>query len=90
MDAADSTLIPLHQQAIQAALCANWQEALDINLQIIKQLPQSVEVLNRVARAYFELGNLKQSRKYYEEALKNDPYNQIAAKFLKRIAITFY
>lgn len=87
MDPADSTLAPLHQQAIQAALCANWQEALDINLQIIEQLPQSVEVLNRVARAYFELGDLAQSKKFYEEALKNDPYNQIAAKFLKRIAI---
>lgn len=87
MNPDETTLSSLSQQAIHAALSANWQQALELNLQIIEYQPKSVEVLNRIARAYFELGNIPQSKKYYEEALKNDPYNQIAAKFLKRIAI---
>ena len=81
---ADS-ILHLHQQAIQAALTAQWEEALTLNQSIIKADPTSVDALNRLARAYFELGNLKDSKKYYENSLKVDPYNQIAAKFLKRI-----
>jgi tetratricopeptide (TPR) repeat protein len=81
---ADS-LPQLHQQAIQAALTARWEDALKLNQLIIEEEPQSVDALNRLARAYFEVGNLKESKKYYESSLKVDPYNQIAAKFLKRI-----
>lgn len=75
----------LHQQAIQAALTANWDEALKLNTLIIESEPTNVDALNRLARAHFEVGDLKASKKYYESSLKVDPYNQIAAKFLKRI-----
>lgn len=75
----------LHQQAIQAALTAKWEEALRLNQLIIESEPSSVDALNRLARAYFEVGDLKASKKFYESSLKIDPYNQIAAKFLKRI-----
>lgn len=80
----DSSIL-LHQQAISAALSSNWEEALKINQQIIEVDPKNVDVLNRMGRAYFELGDLAESKKYFENSLKNDPYNQIAAKFLKRI-----
>ena len=75
----------LHQQAISAALSSNWEEALRLNQQIIDLDPKNVEALNRTGRAYFELGNLSKSRKCFEDALIHDAYNQIAAKFLKRI-----
>lgn len=81
----DESSSVLHQQAISAALACNWEEALKINQTIIEVDPKNVDALNRIARAYFELGNLKEARKHYESALKQDPYNQIAAKFLKRI-----
>lgn len=81
----DSTA-PLHQMAIEKALSSSWEEALELNNQIIAINPQSVDALNRAARCYFELGNLSKSKKLYEQALNYDPYNQIAAKFLKRIA----
>lgn len=71
--------------AITAALANNWGEALSLNQQIIDTDPKNVDALNRLARAYFELGNLNDSRKYYELSLENDPYNQIAFKFLKKI-----
>ena len=82
----DSALLTLQEQAIKAALSANWEDALKANLEIIAVYPQNVEAINRAARAHFELGDLKTSKKLYEEALVCDPYNQIAAKFLKRIA----
>lgn len=75
----------LQQSAIQAALTSDWEKALQINQQIIEQEPENVDAINRTARAYFELGNIAKSKKYYELSLQKDPYNQIAAKFLKKI-----
>lgn len=75
----------LQQQAILAALSSNWEEALRLNQQIIDADPKNVEALNRLGRAHFELGKIAQAKKLFETALQNDPYNQIAAKFLKRI-----
>lgn len=75
----------LSQQAISAALSSNWEKALELNQQIVDTDPKNVEALNRLGRASFELGKLTQAKKYFDCALQNDPYNQIAAKFLKRI-----
>jgi tetratricopeptide (TPR) repeat protein len=75
----------LHQQAIQAALSANWEQAVTLNQQILDVEPNNIDALNRAGRAYFELGNYSESKKHYHKALKCDPYNQIASKFLKRI-----
>lgn len=82
MDDLSSTL---SQQAILAALSSNWQQALEINEQIIESNPDNIEALNRLGRAYFELGRLNEAKKYFEKTLINDPYNQIAAKFIQRI-----
>lgn len=75
----------LSHQAIMAALSGSWEEALRLNQEIIDADPKNVEALNRIARAYFELGDLTKAKKYFDTALSVDPYNQIAAKFLKRI-----
>lgn len=75
----------LHQMAISAALSSNWEDAIKLNQQIIEDNPKNIEALNRLARAYFELGDLKSAQKYFETALKYDPYNQISFKFIKRI-----
>lgn len=76
---------PLHQIAINAALSSNWQQAIDTNLEILETEPKSVEALNRLGRAYFEIGKLAESKESFDKSLINDPYNQIAAKFIKRI-----
>lgn len=73
------------KKAIDAALNGRFEEALQLNQQILKNDKQNVDALNRLARAYFELGNLKLSNKYYNLALKYDPYNPIAQKNLKII-----
>lgn len=77
----------LQKKAIDAALNCEWQQALELNLEIIKQEPNSVECLNRLAKAYFELGNLKEAQKFYKEVMELDPYNSIAQKNLKKIAL---
>lgn len=73
------------QKAIAAALNSRWEEALRINQQILREVSQDVDALNRLARAYFELGKVLLAKKYYNLALKFDPYNPIAQKNLKII-----
>jgi tetratricopeptide (TPR) repeat protein len=81
----DDQSTKLHHQAIAAALNSKWDEALLLNQQIIDTDANNIDALNRLGRAHFELGNLTESKKIYQHALKQDPYNQIASKFIKRI-----
>lgn len=73
------------RNAIEAALDCRWAEAIELNSKIIKIEPESVDALNRIAHAYFELGNIKIAKKYYSQVLKFDSYNPIALKNLKII-----
>lgn len=81
----DDSISDLQQQAITAALSSQWEEALRLNQLIIDNNPKNTEALNRLGRAYFELGQMNEAQKYFEKTLEQDSYNQIAAKFLKRI-----
>lgn len=72
--------------AISAALNCQWQEALDINKQIIKDNPESVECLNRMAKAYSELGFYSEAKKIYQQVLTLDTYNTIAQKNLQKVS----
>ncbi len=75
----------ISKQAIEAALSCNWQEAINLNKEILKKDSQNIDTLNRLGRAYFELGNIPLAKKYYSQTLKFDAYNPIATKNLKII-----
>ncbi len=75
----------LSQLAIDAALSSRWDEALKLNKKIIKDEPQNVDALARLARVYMEMGRSNLAKKYYSEVVKIDPYNPIAIKNLKII-----
>ncbi|MDP3733521.1 MAG: tetratricopeptide repeat protein, partial [Candidatus Daviesbacteria bacterium] len=81
----DLTSSNINHQAISAALEARWDDALKLNKKIIKLDPQNVDGLARLGRAYMEMGRFNLAKKYYNEALKTDPYNPIASKNLKII-----
>lgn len=85
MDNSSSFSSNLSSRAINAALEARWEDAIKLNRQIIKVDPQNVDALNRQARAFMELGRRNLAKKYYNEALRCDPYNPIAIKNLKII-----
>jgi len=76
----------LAKQAVKAAIKGNWQKAVDINRQLIKEDPQNIAALNRLGRAYWELDKIEQAQKTYRRVLVLDPYNLIAAKNLQRLA----
>jgi tetratricopeptide (TPR) repeat protein len=82
----ENSTVRLQKLAIDCALNCQWQQALDYNLKINTNEPENTECLNRIAKAYFELGEFNQAKKYYQDVLKLDPYNTIAEKNLKRVS----
>ncbi len=74
----------LAQNAITQALTGNWKEAVRINLQIIKITPNDADALNRLARAYAEIGELQKAKNTAETVLKIDSTNSIAIKSLEK------
>lgn len=75
----------LEKQAVQAAIKGSWQTAVELNRQLIKNEPKNVGALNRLARAYWELGKTSEAQKAYRKVLTFDPYNSIATKNLQRL-----
>jgi tetratricopeptide (TPR) repeat protein len=74
----------LAQESILCALSGNWQKAVELNLQILKLEPQNTEALNRLARAYSEIGKTSLAKKTSQEVLKIDPFNPIAIKSMEK------
>jgi len=76
----------LEEQAINQALTANWQAALDLNLQILKKAPKDIDALCRLAKTYTELNKKQLALKTYKKVLKLDRFNQIAKKNLVKFS----
>ncbi len=75
----------LEEQAIKAALNQNWLKAIEINRKIHKDNPKDIPTLNRLGRAFWEMGKIDEANKAYKQAIKIDPFNPIANKNLKRL-----
>lgn len=76
----------LTDQAIAAALEADWQRATDLNKQILDVSPDDVEARNRYGRALLELGKLDEAKAAYQEVLKAYPHDPIALRQVARVA----
>jgi tetratricopeptide (TPR) repeat protein len=74
----------LSQRAVNLALNGRWEEALELNKEILKKNPGNIDALNRMARAYAELGNIPNARKAANKVLKIDSYNAIAKKSIEK------
>lgn len=73
--------------AIQAALAQDWKEAVRINTALLKDTKNNISLLNRLGFAYMQSGQLTQAKKTFLKVTKLDPYNQIAAKNLKKLGL---
>jgi tetratricopeptide (TPR) repeat protein len=73
------------EKAIQLAMQNKWEEAADVNRQILEHFPEDVDTLNRLGKALMELGQYAESRDQYAKATRADPSNGIAAKNLVRL-----
>jgi len=85
----DERLLRFKQQrskeAIDMAMQARWQQAVDVNKEIIESFPEDVDTFNRLGRAYMELGQYARAKEAYRRAVELDPYNAIANRNLRRL-----
>ncbi len=79
------SLAQLERAAIKAAIKSDWEEAQRLNLTILKKEPNNLSALNRLARAYAELGRIEPAQKNYRKVLSLDRDNPIALKNLERL-----
>ena len=77
----------LADQAVRLAMQNQWQEAVDVNRQIIDLVPEEGEAWNRLGKALSELGRYAEARDAYGETLKRDAANTIALKQVKRLSL---
>ncbi len=74
----------LAQKAIAAALKASWKDAVNLNKQILKKDSKDVDALNRLARAFSEVGEIIKAKKTAKKVINIDPHNTIATKALAK------
>src|SRR4030042_2827156 len=73
------------KEAIELAMQARWQEAVDVNKEIIASFPEDVDSYNRLGRAYRERGEYAQAKEAYRQSVRLDRYNAIANRNLRRL-----
>ncbi|MCL4397459.1 tetratricopeptide repeat protein [Patescibacteria group bacterium] len=80
----------LCDDAIKAALCNDWKLAVDLNTRILKEKDNEADVdcLNRLGKAYLELGDNKKAATIFRKVLKIDRYDSIATRNLSRALST--
>lgn len=77
----------LEQQAIEAAISTRWEDAVRLNLEIIKLDKKNIDAYLRLGFAYLQLKNFNEAKNWYQKTLKLQPGNQTAIENLERIKI---
>lgn len=74
----------LVRKAINLALKCQWKEAIKVNKLILKEDSLDIEALNRLSRAYLEIGDIKRALTISNKVLKIEPSNKIAERSIDK------
>src|SRR5260370_37052183 len=72
-------------EAIELALANRWVEAVQVNRGIMDRLGPDEDTLNRLGKAYTELGQLSEAIEAYKSTLKMNAIKPIAVKNLSKM-----
>lgn len=75
----------LAEQAINLAMDSKWEDAAQINRQVLSIDPRNVDAYNRLGKALTELGRYGEARAAYSRTIELDAANSIAKKNLSRL-----
>ncbi len=75
----------LSRDAIDLALKGEWERATEVNRAILELFADEVEAMNRLGKAYMELGKYDDAREVLGNVARIAPYNNIAKKNLARL-----
>jgi tetratricopeptide (TPR) repeat protein len=77
----------LIDEARRAGLDGRWDEAVELNQQLISRSPKDADAQNRLGRSLLELGRYTPAIEAYTSALRSDPANMIARRNLQRLEL---
>src|SRR3972149_8412960 len=77
----------LEKQAIDAAMSSNWEQAIKLNMEIVKKDHKNVDAYLRLGFANMQAGKIQTAKKYYKKALGLQPGNYSIIENLERIKI---
>lgn len=75
----------LKNQAIQKAIEGDFEKAIELNQQILKEEPKDIETLNRLAFAQSIIGKARAAKQTYQKVLEIDGQNPIALKNMRKL-----
>ena len=75
----------LSRDAISLALKGEWERAAEVNQALLELFETDVDAMNRLGKAYMELGQYAQAREVLDRVGRIAPYNTIAKKNLARV-----
>lgn len=78
----------MQNEAITYARNGNWESAIDSSRQLLSSDPNDIETLNRLAKAYFENGEIDNAEQTYQRVLEISEHNPIARRMVSLIART--
>jgi tetratricopeptide (TPR) repeat protein len=71
--------------AIKQALAGHFKDAQETNLKILKQDPNDIDALNRLAQTHLQLNQVTKAKKAYQKVLDLDRFNPIAKRNLEKM-----
>jgi tetratricopeptide (TPR) repeat protein len=71
--------------SVRLAKEGRWDEAVQVNRDLLAIFPDDTETLNRLGKALMELKRYAEAKEAYEHSVKQDPTNTIAQKNLKNL-----
>jgi tetratricopeptide (TPR) repeat protein len=74
----------LVERAIDHAAANEWEDAINDNLRVL-ELGQDADTLNRLGKAYLELGQYEKALEYYRDTLQLNRSNVVAQKNVARL-----
>ena len=78
----------MQNEAITYARNGNWEAAIDSSRQLLSSDPNDIETLNRLAKAYFENGELDNAEQTYQRVLEISEHTPIARRMVGLISRT--
>ena len=73
------------KHAADLAMQGKWNEAVEINREILSENPDNVDALNRLGKSLLETGLIKEATEAFKNALNLSPNNPIATKNLHKL-----
>ncbi|MBI5946692.1 MAG: tetratricopeptide repeat protein [Chloroflexi bacterium] len=73
-------------QAVKLAISGRWEEAANLNRELIRVFGDEAEAYNRLGKALTELGQITDARAAYAKSLELEPMNTIARRNLDKLS----